>query len=81
MGLGRDARDAQAIYWEFGEEGSQYQPSGRKERNDAEHTTKEGEVIKVKDMEDSHLYYSYLCLGDNKYLKEMVLRLFEERLI
>ena len=81
MGLGRDARQESQIYWEFGEDGFNHQPSGRKERNIAEHTTKEGEVIKVKDMEDSHLYYSYLCLGDKKYLREMVLRLFEDRLI
>ena len=81
MGLGRDARQEMQMYWEFGEEGSQYQPSGRELRAEATHQTKDGEVIKVKDMEDSHLYYSYLCLGDNKYLREMVLRLFEDRLI
>ena len=81
MGLGRDIREEMQINWEFGEEGSQFQPSGREIRAEATHQTKDGEIIKVKDMEDSHLYYSYLCLGDNKYLREMVLRLFEERLI
>ena len=77
----KDIRTAQELYWQFGEDDrDSYIPSGREERNEAKHTTKDGEVIKVKDMEDSHLYYSYLCLGEEKYLKEMVLRLFEERL-
>ncbi len=77
MGLGEEARQ---MYWEFGEDGFNHIPSGRKERDRAKHTTKEGEVIKVKDMTDKHLYYSYLCIGEQKYLDEMILRLFEERI-
>jgi len=74
MSLGRD------LIWEFGYDDYHYQPTGRELRNKKTHRTKDGEVIKLKDMEDSHLYYSYLCLGEQKYLDEMILRLFEERI-
>jgi len=34
----------------------------------------------IKDMDDSHLFNTYMKIGGKDYFKEMVIRLFEERL-
>jgi len=73
MSLGRE------LIWEFGYD-DDYQPTGRELRNKKTHRTKDGKVIKLKDMEDRHLYYLYLCIEEQKYLDEMILLLFEERI-
>jgi hypothetical protein len=43
-------------------------------------TTKDGRRIDIKDMEDSHLYNAYKHSQSGLLFREMVLRLFEERM-
>jgi hypothetical protein len=42
--------------------------------------TKNGEIIKVSDMTDTHLYHAYKKFGDTQLLGEMVMRIFAERI-
>jgi len=43
-------------------------------------TTKDRRQIAIKDMEDSHLFNAYRHSQSNLLFREMVLRLFEERM-
>lgn len=43
-------------------------------------TTKDKREIAIKDMEDSHLFNAYKQSQDGLLFREMVLRLFEEKL-
>lgn len=49
-------------------------------RDTQAHTTVNKQLILVRDMDDSHLYNSAKKLGKDKFFKEMIFRLFEERL-
>jgi hypothetical protein len=42
--------------------------------------TKDGREIEIKDMDDRHLFNAYRCSGNSLLFREMVLRLFEERM-
>ena len=42
--------------------------------------TKDGRQIAIKDMDDSHLYNAYKHSQKDLLFREMVLRLFEERM-
>ena len=44
-------------------------------------TKKDGRKIAIKDMEDSHLFNAYKHSQSALLFREMVLRLFEERLL
>ena len=43
-------------------------------------TTKDGRRIDIRDMEDSHLFNAYKQSQDGLLFREMVLRLFEDKL-
>jgi hypothetical protein len=43
-------------------------------------TTKDGREIAIKDMDDNHLFNAYRYSQDGLLFREMVLRMFEERM-
>jgi hypothetical protein len=43
-------------------------------------TTKNGQEIPIKDMEDSHVFNAYRHSQDSLLFREMVLRLFEDKI-
>lgn len=43
-------------------------------------TTKDGRRLDIKDMDDGHLFNAYKYSQNNLLFREMVLRLFEERM-
>ena len=43
-------------------------------------TTKNGQEILIKDMEDSHVFNAYRHSQDGLLFREMVLRLFEDKI-
>ena len=43
-------------------------------------TTKNGQEIPIKDMEDSHVFNAYRHSQDGLLFREMVLRLFEDKI-
>lgn len=48
-------------------------------RGDVKWKTREGDIVRAKDVTDRHLFNAYMHSGADELFREMVVRLFEER--
>ena len=74
-----DSYDDYCVQMEFVERAREEQEARRNFRTEV-WTTKDGRRIAIKDMEDSHLFNAYKHSQSALLFREMVLRLFEERM-
>jgi hypothetical protein len=74
-----EAYDDYCMQMAFVEKAMEEQEARRNFRTEV-WTTKDGRRIDIKDMEDSHLFNAYRHSQSGLLFREMVLRLFEERM-
>ena len=74
-----EAYDDYCMQMAFVEKAMEEQEARRNFRTEV-WTTKDGRGIDITDMEDSHLFNAYKYSQNNLLFREMVLRLFEERM-